>query len=89
MTLPEWIVTTWVWVGIGITLFGSLAFLFWAGIMAVNVFGLSLLRKLQALYGLGEISYWLDQHKKHGKIMMSDDTGKLVWVSTKKGGGDE
>lgn len=89
MTIPDWLVSSWLWLGIGLAFFGTLALSFWVAIIAVNHLGMALFRKLRNLYALSEIRYWLDQHKKHGKIMMSDDTGKLVWVSTKKGGGDE
>lgn len=84
MIVPEWFVSAWFWVGAAGGFFLSLILLFWLAILAVDVLGRTLLRKLRSLYNLGEISYWLDQHRKWGKVMMSDEKGHYVWVGTKK-----
>lgn len=80
----ELLKTIWIWIGIGIAFFSSLALLLCLIILAVNELGRSMYKKLAALYDWYEISYWLEQHRKFGKIEMSDEKGRMVWIQTKK-----
>lgn len=88
MTIPTWVLTIWVWVGIGIVSTFAVGLLLWMLIIVINVQGRSLHRKMTALYAFREVDYWLGQHIRLGKIMMSDTNGKMVWVATSKADDD-
>lgn len=83
MIIPEWAVIAWVWLGLGVAFALCLYFLLYIVILIINYQGKSIHRKMKAMYAFKEVDYWLGQHIKQGKIMMSTDTGKYVWVATR------